>query len=41
MERFLKLFRSPRAESREILLVVGQRRKVGGVRVFSILASGV
>jgi hypothetical protein len=32
MERFLKLCRSPGAESSEILLVVaGQRRKVGGL----------
>lgn len=41
MERFLKLCRSEGAESSEILLVAGPRRKVRVVRVFSILASGV
>ncbi len=41
MERFLKLCRSEGAESSEILVVAGQKRKVGGVRVFSIQASGV
>jgi hypothetical protein len=41
LERFLKFCRSAGAESSEILLVAGPRRKVGGVRVFSIEASGV
>ena len=41
LERFLKFCRSAGAESSEIPVVAGQKRKVLGVTAFSILASGV
>jgi len=41
MERFVKFCRRAEARSSEIPEVAGQSRKMGGVRVFSILASGV